>query len=136
MECNLQRANLSGIRAENGNFHGADLSGSVLSHSHLRGAMFQKSTLLGTELSGCDLRETFFDEARGGQVNFTDSNLSFSSFANAVLTGSKLMRTNFFRAKLHNFTDTGSTWDEANLTFVQRTDPDRLAAESYAPAGP
>ena len=34
-----------------------------------------------------------------------------------------------------NLTDTGSTWDGANLTFVQRTDPDRLAAEAYAPAG-
>lgn len=53
--CDLVEANLSGIRAENGDFSGANLLDAFIYSGNLRGANFTGATLNGANLKMVDL---------------------------------------------------------------------------------
>ena len=82
----------------------------------------------------CDLREAMFDDAQALQANFAESDLSYATFANAVIDGAVMVGATLLRTDLHNCRQEGVLWDGAKLTLVKHTDADRLAGETFKPA--
>jgi uncharacterized protein YjbI with pentapeptide repeats len=134
MNADLRRAILARVHADHANFHGANLGGATFARSHLRGSMFQQAQMPACNLMQCDLRESRFDGAQAQQANFAESDLSFACFADAVIDGAVMASAVLLRTDLHNCSELGVNWEGARLTFVSRTDPDRLAAEGFKPS--
>jgi uncharacterized protein YjbI with pentapeptide repeats len=72
-----------------------------------------------------DLRGANLSHIQAPGANFSHAQLDLADFTSAVLKG----------GKLHRVTETGTRWNQAVLTDVERTDQALAAAEDFKPGG-
>lgn len=85
----LAFADLTGIRAEKGNFARSDLEGSSLSFARLAGANFQGAQLRGANFTSARLAEADFRKADLTDAHFERADLRGAQFAGAITTGTR-----------------------------------------------
>lgn len=119
-------ANLSGADLEGTDFSEADLSGADLKDAKVAGAVWARSILRKTRMSGlafgaADFRGavgdwTDFRKAKLTGALFHDANLPRAAFSEATLTDAQFLRARLQRADFAGSSAVGSDFSEADLT--------------------
>ena len=117
--CDLSKANLSGVDLSKANLKNANLSG-----ANLYGANLSNANLKKANLSGANLKKARMNQAKLNGANLSDANLEGALLSMAILIGAKLRNANLHRADLGmaklNIADlTDADLTEANLMFAK-----------------
>jgi uncharacterized protein YjbI with pentapeptide repeats len=130
---NLQEATLTGVSGLKVILEGANLSNALAINMHMRNALlrmaiFQKTTLDGSDLAGASAKQTEFDDAQMIETNLERAVLQKSTFRNADLKRANLERTDFscvildgadiLETKLAN-----ANLENTNFFYVEREPP-------------
>ena len=117
--CDLSKANLSGVDLSKANLKNANLSGANLYDANLSNANLKRANL-----SGANLKKARMNQAKLNGANLSDANLEGALLSMAILIGAKLRNANLHRADLGmaklNIADlTDADLTEANLMFAK-----------------
>ncbi len=113
---NLQKADLTRVKAMKSSFYMARAQRSVLQRGNFDKADFQEADLHGVDLSA----------ARLTQVNMRDTNLAEANLRGAVLTGARMIRTNLRGANLAY-----ARFDESTILPDAEFDLDSWSFDKY-----
>ncbi|MEZ4311752.1 MAG: pentapeptide repeat-containing protein [Polyangiaceae bacterium] len=129
----MELSNLTDVQGKGAFFGEADLRSARLVRAKLRHATFTDADLAFAQLISADLRETVLHRTRAGGASFNGAKLSHADLSHADLSKAELANADCQSANLHAVLDRNTVWTGANLLFVRRTDPERLAAETWLP---
>ena len=109
--CDLSKANLSGVDLSKANLKNANLSG-----ANLYGANLSNANLKKANLSGANLKKARMNLAKLHGANLSDTNLEEASLSMAIFIRAKLRNANLHRADLGMANLNGADLTDANLT--------------------
>lgn len=121
-EAVLPGIEFAGLRLEEADFTGADLTAARFGNAQLSDADFSTAVLEGADFTGANLDEAAFADATLAGANFTSAWLLQATFDNTVLdrtnfSSAMLASTNF--GKLHGLTAAGVNFSNACLAQAE-----------------